>query len=82
MEAEERGGPVKAKGEAYSIATANEVVAGIENIYMAQGTREKLAYRKGFEAGVNLAIEYWSKDKSRQATLSASEDIINMLLEK
>jgi hypothetical protein len=68
--------------EAHSISTASEVVAGIENIYMAQGNREKLAYRKGFEAGVNLVIEYWSKDKSKQATLSVSEDIIKMLLEK
>jgi len=68
--------------EAHSIANANEIIAGIENIYMAQGTREKLAYRKGFEAGVKLVIEYWSNDKSRQATLSVSEDIINMLLEK
>ncbi len=79
---EAKGGRGFMKIEAHSIATASEVVAGIENIYMAQGNREKLAYRKGFEAGVNLVIEYWSKDKSRQATLSVSEDIIKMLLEK
>ena len=66
--------------EAHSIANANEIIAGIEKIYMAQGFREKLAYRKGFESGVKLVIENWSNGKSKEATLSTSEYVIGLLI--
>ena len=68
--------------EGHALGKANEVMSGVDNIYMAQGPREKLAYRKGFETGVGLIIEYWSKDKSKESALDVSVKVISMLEEK
>ena len=44
--------------------------------------QERLAYRKGFETGVGLIIEYWSKGKSKESALDVSVKVISMLEEQ
>jgi hypothetical protein len=65
--------------QAHSISTAKEIIASVDAIYMAQGPREKLAYRKGYEAGFNLAIEQWTKGESKGDATDVAEKVISML---
>ena len=67
--------------QAHSIAAAREIIASVDAIYMAQGPREKLAYRKGYEAAVALVIEYWVKGESKEDTLNVTAKVISILTE-
>tara|TARA_R110002012_G_scaffold202174_1_gene371205 strand:- start:185 stop:421 length:237 start_codon:yes stop_codon:yes gene_type:complete len=73
---------VKPSHEARSLANANEAISAIENSYVAQGQREKLSYRKGFEMGFGLAVEYWQKGVSLETAVGNSSKIIDVLVKK
>ena len=65
--------------EPKSLGDPSGFISSIENSYQAGGPREKLAYRKGFEAGVNLIIEYWAKGEPRALALKNSKLIADSL---
>jgi len=73
---------VKPSHEARSLANVDEAISAIENSYVAQGQREKLSYRKGFEVGFGLALEYWQNGVSYDAAISNSSKIIDVLVKK
>ena len=62
-----------------SLGDPSGFISTVENSYQAGGPREKLAYRKGFEAGVNLIIEYWAKGEPRALALKNSKLIADSL---
>ena len=73
---------VRPSHEAKSLANADEAISAIENSYVAQGQREKLSYRKGFEMGFGLAVDYWKRGVSCESAVNNASIIIDVLVKK
>ena len=54
------------------------IPAGFMRSYQAAGSKEKLAYRKGFEAAVSLLIECWGEESQESMKIRANT-IMNIL---
>jgi len=54
-----------------------DLAVSLENMFRADGPREKLLYRKGFDAGFKLAMEYREKGVS---VTEANENASNIML--
>jgi len=66
--------------DSHSLATADELVSSVRDMYIAAGPREKTSYRKGFQAGFDLAMEYWNNERPKEYAVHNAKVIMDIMM--
>ena len=56
--------------------------SGPINLNFADGVQNKRVYLTGFEAGINLVMEYWTSGTDKNSAVDNLEKIKDLMIEK